>query len=230
METTPIHEKTAGDGRFRPAEALAAVQDGFFAHLSSLPLPRVADPVSLPTRIRARIGQLERRTAHLVANELDSGNVGFTLLAAAAYQVLVPELGREEASKVVDACLNQPLRPWVLAGARKMLDESPDPFATLVAASREREAHYFGSSFQFERPVDDGHGYVLHIRRCLFHEALRACGSPELQPVLCRFDLNWSDAVDPARHHLRFVRPSTFATADLCRMWFMRLEQDSGGP
>jgi hypothetical protein len=65
----------------------------------------------------------------------------------------------------------------------------------------------------------------LHVRRCLFHETLRACGRTELQVVMCRFDLNWIDALDPGRHHTRFVRPSTFASADLCRMWFMRVEK-----
>jgi hypothetical protein len=104
------------------------------------------------------------------------------------------------------------------------------PFAAIVAASREREEHYFGPSFEFERPIDDGHGYVLQVRHCLFHETLRSCGRTELQPVLCRFDLNWADALDPHRHHAQFARPSTFATADLCRMWFMRLERPHAPP
>jgi hypothetical protein len=44
---------------------------------------------------------------------------------------------------------------------------------------------------------------------------------------MCRFDLNWVDAIDPDRHHVRFVRPVTYAAGDTCRMCFLR--QESGG-
>jgi hypothetical protein len=226
---TPPAEKAAGKG-LPPGEALQAVQDGFFAHLEGLAPAGVRDPASLAARIRAALGPLEQRTAHLVANDLDRGNVGFVLLAVAAYEVLLPELGGAAALRTVDECLNQPLRRWVLEGTRQLLDGAPDPFAALVAGSREREASYFGPSFVFEHPVDDGHGYVLNVRRCLFHETLKACGRTELQPAICRFDLNWIDALDPDRHHARFVRPSTFASADLCRMWFMRVEHLADAP
>ncbi|WP_394839934.1 L-2-amino-thiazoline-4-carboxylic acid hydrolase [Pendulispora rubella] len=201
-----------------PLAALGLLEKSFFEYLGKLSLG--AEERS----IRTRIGDLAPKTRHLVHNELDEGNVGFTLLAVAAYDVLQPQLGREKALHVVDACLNEPLRAWVLEGTAGMLDASPDPFESITRSSREREAHYFGPSFAFERPVDDGFGYVLHVRRCLFHETLRALERTEVQPVLCRFDLNWIDGIDPARHRMRFARPSTFATADLCRMWFMRLE------
>lgn len=211
-----------------PLAALEIVEQSFFAHLAEQPLDLAAEERdALPARIRARMAELTEwaaRTAGLVENDLDRGNVGFTLLAVAAYEVLAALLPADRAMALVDACLNEPMRPWVLAGTAAMLDASPDPFVSLTTASRNREADYFGPSFEFERPVDDGFGYVLNIRRCLFHEALRACGRTELQPILCRFDLNWIDAIAPERHHMRFARPSTFATANLCRMWFMRVE------
>jgi hypothetical protein len=168
---------------------------------------------------------LSTRTTDLVKNELDRANVRFTLLAVAAYDVLLDDgIAPDQALVMVDACLNLPLRDAVLEGTRQMLDASDDPFATLVQTSKARESEFFGPSFEFERPIDDGFGYVLHVKRCLYHEVLKACGRVELQPVLCRFDLNWVDAIAPERHHLRFIRPSTFATADLCRMWFSRAE------
>jgi hypothetical protein len=107
-----------------------------------------------------------------------------------------------------------------------MLDEAEDAFRALVDVSKHRERDYFGPSFEFERLIDDEHGYVLQIRRCLFHEVLLACGRSELQPLLCRFDMNWSDAIDAQRHHMSFVRPCTFATSTRCQMWFMRTEGD----
>ncbi|WP_394850649.1 L-2-amino-thiazoline-4-carboxylic acid hydrolase [Pendulispora brunnea] len=201
-----------------PLAALGLIEKSFFEHLGKLSLG------GEESSIRDRIRGLAPKTRHLIHNELDEGNVGFTLLAVAAYDVLLPQLGSEKALHIVDACLNEPLRAWVLEGTAGMLDASADPFEAITQSSREREEHYFGPSFAFERPVDDGFGYVLNVRRCLFHETLRALERTEVQPVLCRFDLNWIDGIDPARHRMRFARPSTFATADLCRMWFMRLE------
>jgi hypothetical protein len=57
---------------------------------------------------------------------------------------------------------------------------------------------------------------------------LVAAGRPELQPILCRFDLNWVDAIQPPRHHLRFLRPGTFASGATCRTVFPREEHLPG--
>jgi hypothetical protein len=212
--------KTMDVKALEPEALLRTLEAAFFEHLDGLRLPYGP----LEGRIRERMEACERKAAHLVRNAMDRGNVGFTVLAVAAFEVLREHLSLARAREVVDACLNAPMRAWVLEGTRAMLDGAGDAFGALVAASKEREASYFGPSFTFERPVDDGHGYVLNVKRCLFHEVLKACGCTELQPVLCRADLNWIDAIDPARHHLRFERPSTFASADVCRMWFMRVE------
>lgn len=187
---------------------------------------RFADPPDLADRLRDRVLLRRAEVAHLIRNELDAMNVGYTLLAVAAFDLLAPEVGEAEAIDAIDACLHGYARPHVLAGTRAMLDASADPYATLVAASRERELHYFGPSFAFDRPIDDGFGYVLEIRRCLYHEVLAACGRTELQPLMCRADTGWIDAIDPARHRLRFVRPSTLVNDRVCRMWFMRTDGD----
>ncbi len=185
-------------------------------------------PVPVVEQVLRRAAQLEPQCASLVANDMDRMNVRFAVLAAAGVSVLEPMCGTAQAMAMVDECLNQPLRAEVLEGTRAMLDAAPDPFAALVAVSKAREQSYFGASFEFSRPLDDAFAYVLDIRRCLFHEALKAVGRADLQRVLCQFDLNWVDAIEPARHRLRFVRPCTFATASMCRMCFLRLE--SGGP
>src|SRR5687768_11286972 len=109
MEPSPSQAPMDESSAFPPLEALRAVRQGFFEHLSTLPLPAVADPGSLPGRIEAAVRQLEQRTAHLVHNDLDRGNVGFALLAVAAFELLLPEVGQAEALRIVDTCLNQPL-------------------------------------------------------------------------------------------------------------------------
>ncbi|WP_194916248.1 L-2-amino-thiazoline-4-carboxylic acid hydrolase [Catenulispora rubra] len=202
---------------YDPSEWTPLIERAFFDRLGRLFGP-VEDQVR--DRLAARIADLE----HLVTNPMDAANVRFTALAIAAFEVLSPMCGAAEAAAIVDDCLNSPLRPQVIEGTAAMLDNVPDPFVALVEASKEREQTYFGPSFTFERPVDDQDTYVLDIKRCVFHETLAAAGRTELQPILCRFDLNWADAIDPDRHHLRFVRPVTFASGDTCRMVFTRQE------
>ncbi|GIE82513.1 hypothetical protein Aph02nite_84630 [Actinoplanes philippinensis] len=77
------------------------------------------------------------------------------------------------------------------------------------------------------RPADELVRHRLAEVEALI-EPLVAAGRGGLQPILCRFDLNWADAIDPARHHLRFVRPVTFASGATCRMLFTREERPPG--
>jgi hypothetical protein len=175
-----------------------------------------------------RLADILTDVEHLVRNPMDAANVHYTALAVAAFDVLEAVCGPDKAARLTDDCLNTPLREQVLAGTAALLDHAADPFTALVSAGKEREESNFGPSFHFQRPVDDHDTYVLDITRCLFHETLAAAGRPQLQPILCRFDLNWADAIDPARHHLKFVRPVTFATGRTCRMCFIRQEHLPG--
>lgn len=228
--TSGSADEQAGHGGLDPSDWTPVIERAFFARLpghleSSDWQGRLGE---IKTLIRARLATLDGDLQHLVRTPMDAANVRVTALAAAAFDVLELACGAGEAAVIVEDCLNQPLRAQILAGTAAMLDYAEDPFTALVDASKDREETYFGPSFTFRRPVDDHDTYVLDITRCPFHEALRAAGRTELQPVLCRFDLNWADAIDPARHHLRFVRPVTFATGDICRMCFTRQEHLPG--
>ncbi|HWS39608.1 MAG TPA: L-2-amino-thiazoline-4-carboxylic acid hydrolase [Actinoplanes sp.] len=203
-----------------PTDWTAVIERAFFTRLQEL---QNTDYIN--DSVRHQLAELGSVIDPLVTNPMDAANARFTALAVAAYNVLEPLRGPAEAAAIVQDCLNSPLRPDILAGTRGMLDQSGDPFAALVAVSKEREETYFGPSFRFERPVDDHDTYVLDVRRCFFHDVLTAAGFPELQAILCRFDLNWADAIDPAQHHTRFVRPVTFASGTTCRMLFTREER-----
>lgn len=215
-------ESNPNSGKPSAAELTLMAERSFYAELTRLVPAFERVEAEIRERLAVRGAQIEA----LVTNDLDAMNAGWALRAVAAFDVLAPRLGREKSISIIDHCLNEPLRSPVLAGTRQMLDAAPDPFSELVGASKEREASYFGPSFLFEHLVDDDHGYVLEIRRCLYHQVLLACGALDLMPVICRADLNWIDAIEPHRHHLRFVSPSTFASADRCRMWFMRTDGD----
>jgi hypothetical protein len=105
-----------------------------------------------------------------------------------------------------------------------MLDHAPDPYLALVGVAKARERHFFGRSFAFERPRDDDRAYYLDVARCLWHRLFVAEGAPELTPLFCAFDANWIDAIDPARHGVRFSRPTTLGHGGpLCPFHFYRV-------
>ena len=214
-----MYDKAMDEPKPAPHELTRWIEGAFLEELE-------AHRAGLADLVRTRLVERRPAVAHLVQNDLDAMNVAYTLLAVAGFDVLEPIEGEAGALRVVEAALHGPARSKVREGARAMLDGAADPFSALVAASKEREAGYFGDSFDFRRPIDDDHGYVLEIHRCLYHQVLVACGRVELMPTLCRTDTAWIDAIEPARHRLRFVRPSTFATASTCRMWFMRTDGD----
>lgn len=177
------------------------------------------------SEIEEQVGDMTDSIGHLVTNRMDAANAHFAVLATAGAAVLEPRCGQDASAELVSDALNGPFRKDILAGTRAMLDAANDPYAALVAASRQREESWFGSSFGFERPLDDGDTYVLDVRRCLFHDVLVALGRPDLQAILCHFDLNWVDAVEPERHGAVFIRPVTFSCGERCRMVFSRVER-----
>jgi len=93
-----------------------------------------------------------------------------------------------------------------------MLDSAPDPFEAMVTLAKSRETQAFGVGFSFRHPIDDDSRFYEDVHRCFYHDVLLANAAPELTPVMCAFDRNWIDAIDPGRHGFRFERTSTIGT------------------
>jgi uncharacterized protein YdhG (YjbR/CyaY superfamily) len=89
------------------------------------------------------------------------------------------------------------------------LDEASDPFAAIVALTRDRERQAFGAGFVFTHPDDDEDHFTSQVERCFFRDVLGANGAGKLTPIFCAFDANWIDAIDPDRDGFGFERPTT---------------------
>lgn len=162
----------------------------------------------------------------LQKNELDKGNISFAVLIVSIFETLSDyNFPKEEALKITDNSVNLPIRKYVTQGTAYLLDHSENPFETIVSESKNREQEYFGESFDFERIVDTPFGYVLEIKKCLFHEVFRALHKTELQFIACKMDLGWINGINPAKHGVQFVRPTTYATANTCQMWWVKREE-----
>lgn len=192
------------------------------------PAPQVAQLVQ---QITARSEAIAAAQAELVVDAQSAGHLELMALLLAAYQVLAQVMPANEARDLLRRAFITPFQSDIRAGTEALLDSSADPFQALTALSKEREAHFYGATFSFERLQDDQHAYLLNVRRCFYHTFLVANGAPELTPMMCAWDTEtWGSAVQPARHKVRFERPTTLGLGgDCCRFWFVRTQPREGG-
>lgn len=202
-----------------PESETNALIDAFFEHLRA---QGVSD--EMLAAVRARHTELVAANQHLVVDELARHNIRTTLVAAAAYELLRPDLGQDKAIKAVEAAIVEPMAPFVQKGTRAMLDNAPDPYQAMVDMAKSRETESFGVGFEFRHTADDGARFHQDIHRCHYHDVLVANDMPELTPALCAFDRNWIDAIDPDRHGFRFDRPTTIGLGGAyCPFHFSRV-------
>ena len=211
MSDHSIHSSDGvGPAGYRPdpAAELQMVIEAFFAALADAR----PDDADLTGRLRARHLRLLTAQRHRVIDEPSRHNLALSLAVLAGYQELSPALDDEALIPLLRRAFVEPLRPKVRAGTAAALDEAPDPYAAMVDISRQRERHVFGAGFVFTHPRDDDEEYVAQVERCYYHEVLRANDAARLTPVLCAFDANWIEAIDPARHGFAFDRATTIGT------------------
>ncbi|WP_431913903.1 L-2-amino-thiazoline-4-carboxylic acid hydrolase [Nonomuraea jabiensis] len=193
---------SGGDYVPDPDRDTALLLDGFYDHLAG-------EHGDLVPAMRARHEELEAANRHLIVDEPARHNLRMTLALVAAYELLLPRLGRPATIEAVRAAFVEPLGEATRQGTLAMLDTAPDPFLAMVAVSKSREEHAFGKGFVFDRPADDDRRYHVDVRRCFYHDVLTANGAPELTPVMCAFDANWIEAIEPGRHGFAFDRRTT---------------------
>lgn len=208
----------AGDYVPDPEREITALLDGFFGFFAAHGIS-----AELIGAMRARHEELQQTNAHLIVDEPARHNLRITLAVTAAYRTLRSHLGRPAAIEAVRRALAEPLGAAIREGTKAMLDAASDPFAAMVALCKTREEHAFGKGFTFHRAADDDRHYLLEVRRCFYHEVLVANSAPELTPVLCAFDANWIEAIDPARDGFRFERTTTIGLGGThCPFHFIR--------
>ncbi len=200
----------AADGGYvpDPDRDTATLIDGFFDHIAAM-LRERALPGDLLAAMRARHEELETDNAYLIVDDPARYNLRMTLALVAAYEFLLPRLGRDDAVAATAAAFIEPLGNIVREATRAVLDAAPDPFAAMVALTKSREELAFGQGFTFRRPADDGQRYFLDVHRCFYHDVLAANSVPELTPAMCAFDGNWIEAIDPDKDGFRFERVTT---------------------
>jgi L-2-amino-thiazoline-4-carboxylic acid hydrolase len=191
-----------------PAAETAMLIDAFVRALTE----RFSEEPGLADRLRDRHRRLVAEQQDRVVDEPSHYNLAMTLAVLGAYQELAGGHGDGELLPALTAAFVGPLEPFVRTATRSVLDEAEDPFAAMVALTRDREQQAFGEGFEFTHPDDDPEHFTSQVERCFYHDVLRASGAGRLTPTFCAFDANWIDAIDPERDGFEFERPTTIGT------------------
>lgn len=195
----------------------------FFAALAG----KLADPELLST-LHERHDALRQPAQHDEDGPTATNAAVATALLAAEQTLTSAVPDRGQRRDLLEQALVEPLAAITRQTTQAALDEAEDPFATMVATTRDRETHAFGRRFVFDHPVDSDTEFISQVRHCYFHELLTAHGAGHLTSILCAFDANWMDAVDPTRHGFTVDRATTIATGgSSCPFRFRRNELES---
>jgi L-2-amino-thiazoline-4-carboxylic acid hydrolase len=104
------------------------------------------------------------------------------------------------------------------------LSKREDPLDKIDKACRKMEPLYgAGWDMRFERP--EPQVFEMKVRRCFFRDFFARHDATLVTTVMCAFDVNWMQAIDPAVSGLRAERTSLLSLGDEeCR--FAVLETD----
>ncbi len=210
-----------------PIEIANWIEQGVFDYLQREEIFNGTEIKKLKVVYARKFKEYLSKVEHLIKNELDKGHVSFVLITVSCFDALLSYgISEDDVFQLTSDCINKPIYHYVVSETKRYFDSAKNPFQALIEISKSREENYFGNSFDFERPIDNEYGYILNIKKCLFCETLRVLDRIELQPILCQMDLGWINAINPEKHLMQFVRPVTFATGNICQMWFIKKEKE----
>jgi len=196
----------------------ADMERGFFAVLLQ------GDGPHLEQAIRSEQTALYESKRGLATDEQSTFHLRCGTLVLAAYRVLLVSVPKDDAFEKVRRAFIEPGRADTFREMAEMMNTATDPFRHLVTHTKSQEEQFLGSTFNFERVQDDDHAYKVHVNECFYHRFFSENGAPELTQLACDINANWIDAIDPAKHAVRFERPSMLGYGgDKCRFYFYRL-------
>lgn len=83
----------------------------------------------------------------------------------------------------------------------------------------------FDQALKIDYETDQRSFFYANVTRCYFHQFFLAHRVPQLAPIICAWDRNWFEAIDPKRHSIRFQRDQMLSLGhDYCAFHFHRQE------
>jgi hypothetical protein len=164
--------------------------------------------------IKARAKELVDEDEDLPVDGPSKGMLAISATVLASYEHLLPVMGGDDRRTIL---LLQHIFGSVMERSMEItfeaLTDRDHPLETLDKACRKGFAAY-GSYFDidFERPEDST--FEMKVSRCFFHDFFARHDAVPVTTVLCAWDANWMEALDPAVSGLRAERSSLISLGD----------------
>jgi hypothetical protein len=164
--------------------------------------------------------------AGMLEDEMSQAHLRMTSLVPASYRALLSRMAPpERILDILKIAFKEPFSAEMKPGFRQWLDTTPDPLKGMADGAKARATWQYGKTFEFEHEGEgDGDYFASNVKRCFYHSFFVANGAPELTPVFCEWDSIWTEEIVPARHGIRFDRPTTLGYGgDMCRFQFRKV-------
>jgi len=175
--------------------------------------------------VRARAEELVDADHNLVVDEPSKDALAISAVVLASFEQLLPLFDGDERRTILflQHVMGTVLkRPYQLMF--QTLSRREEPLDKIDNACRKMEPLYGdGWDMTFERP--EPQVFEMKVRRCFFRDFFARHDATLVTTVMCAFDVNWMQAIDPAVSGLRAERTSLLSLGDdECR--FAVLETD----
>ncbi len=164
--------------------------------------------------IQARAEELVDIDHDMVVDEPSKGALAISAVALASFEQLRPLFDEDERRTIL---LLQHVMGTVLKRPYQLmfqtLSKREEPLDKIDKACRKMEPLYgAGWDMTFERP--EPQVFEMKVRRCFFRDFFTRHDATLVTTVMCAFDVNWMQAIDPAVSGLRAERTSLLSLGD----------------
>jgi hypothetical protein len=178
--------------------------------------------------VKEKVRQLKKKNRYLSKDIQSEYHLAWSSIILAIYEVCREKgYGQDQSIDFTENVIFTNMKADKIAAyIRKSLDKAADPFRMMVGNSKNQEKNFFGTTFCFNRLVDDGKAYLSRISDCFYNNYFRVNHTPELMKIACKWDLiSWSKGIIPEKHGFVFERPFTLGLDDKdCDFSFKRIE------
>lgn len=179
----------------------------------------------LVAAIGARAEELAEGDRDMVVDGVAKGMLATCSVVLAGYEVLRPEFDGDERRTILflQHVFGEAYKRTVEV-VIEALATGDDPLDRVEKAMSKSSAMY-GSYFRWDIKRTDEDTFDMNIKRCFFHDFFARHDATLVTTVLCAWDANWMQALDPAATGLRSERNSLLSLdSDACRFRVVRTD------
>ncbi|NIM95786.1 MAG: hypothetical protein GTO18_18965 [Anaerolineales bacterium] len=179
-------------------------------------------------KINDEIERIIVEYSHLVVDEKTHPHLRLTACVLASHQAIASgPLDQERALELVGDAFVGIGRTMLKLYTLALLTFSKDPFIAITKIAKKRTLERYGGAWElsFEETEDS---FTITTTKCFYHDFFTAASAQHCTQIFCRWDKNWIEPIDPAKHGILFERPMTIGYGgEECPFIFKRVESST---